>query len=89
MLVLFMVLSAVLLSLLIWQKIEYRTLEKNITYISSRLESLSLTSENGFLLLPTDCNAVKRLGASINRLLEIFIQIRQNLKNLRKPWPRF
>ena len=56
MLVLFMVLSAVLLSLLIWQKIEYRTLEKNITYISSRLESLSLTSENGFLLLPTDCN---------------------------------
>lgn len=72
MLVLFIVLSAVLLALLIWQKRKYRTLEKDIAYISSRLESLSLTSENGFLLLPTDCNTVKRLGASINRLLENF-----------------
>ena len=84
MLVLFMVLSAVLLSLLIWQKIKYRTLEKNITYISSRLESLSLTSENGFLLLPTDCNAVKRLGASINRLLENFYTDKAEFKKSQK-----
>ena len=84
MLVLFMVLSAVLLSLLIWQKIEYRTLEKNITYISSRLESLSLTSENGFLLLSTDCNAVKRLGASINRLLENFYTDKAEFKKSQK-----
>ena len=84
MLVLFMVLSAVLLSLLIWQKIEYRTLEKNITYISSRLESLSLTSENGFLLLPTDCNAVKRLGASINHLLQEFYTDKAEFKRSQK-----
>lgn len=84
MLVLFMVLSAVLLSLLIWQKIKYRTLEKNITYISIRLESLSLTSENGFLLLPTDCNAVKRLGASINRLLENFYTDKAEFKKSQK-----
>lgn len=84
MLVLFMVLSAVLLSLLIWQKIEYRTLEKNITYISSRLESLSLTSENGFLLLSTDCNAVKRLGASINRLLQEFYTDKAEFKRSQK-----
>ena len=79
-----MVLSAVLLSLLIWQKIEYRTLEKNITYISSRLESLSLTSENGFLLLSTDCNAVKRLGASINRLLQEFYTDKAEFKRSQK-----
>lgn len=72
MLVLFIILSAILLFLLIWQKIKYRALEQDISYISIRLESLSLTSENGFLLLPTDCNAVKRLGASINRLLQEF-----------------
>lgn len=84
MLVLFIVLSAVLLSLLIWQKIKYRTLEKEITYISSRLESLSLTSENGFLLLPTDCNTVKRLGASINRLLQEFYTDKAEFKRSQK-----
>ena len=84
MLVLFMVLSAVLLSLLIWQKIKYRALEQDISYISSRLESLSLTSENGFLLLPTDCNAVKTLGASINRLLQEFYTDKAEFKRSQK-----
>lgn len=84
MLVLFIILSAVLLSLLIWQKIKYRVLEQDISYISSRQESLSLTSENGFLLLPTDCNAVKKLGASINRLLQEFYTDKAEFKRSQK-----
>lgn len=84
MLVLFIILSAVLLSLLIWQKIKYRALEQDISYISSRQESLSLTSENGFLLLPTDCNAVKKLGASINRLLQEFYTDKAEFKRSQK-----
>ena len=84
MLVLFIVLSAVLISLLIWQKIKYRALEKDIAYISSRLESLSLTSENGFLLLPANCNAVKELGASINRLLQDFYTDKADFKKSQK-----
>ena len=84
MLGLFIVLSAVLISLLIWQKIKYWTLEKDIAYISSRLESLSLTSENGYLLLPTDCNAVKELGASINRLLQDFYTDKADFKKSQK-----
>ena len=84
MLVLFIVLSAVLISLLIWQKIKYRALEKDIAYISSRLESLSLTSENGFLLLPTNCNAVKELGAFINRLLQDFYTDKADFKKSQK-----
>ena len=84
MLVLFIILSAILLFLLIWQKIKYRALEQDISYISIRLESLSLTSENGFLLLPTDCNAVKRLGASINRLLQEFYTDKAEFKRSQK-----
>ena len=52
--VLFAALSAALLLTCIWQRIQYRKLQKEINYISNRLETLSITSENGFVLLPTD-----------------------------------
>ena len=45
-------LTAVLLSALIRQQMKYRKLQKDIAYIRDRLSSLSVSSENGFLLLP-------------------------------------
>ena len=66
--VLFAALSAALLLTCIWQRIQYRKLQKEINYISNRLETLSITSENGFVLLPTDHACMKKLGATINTL---------------------
>ena len=50
--ILFAALSAVLLLILIRQRILYRKLQKEIEYISNRLTTLSIASENGFVLLP-------------------------------------
>lgn len=69
--VLFAALSAALLLTCIWQRIQYRKLQKEINYISNRLETLSITSENGFVLLPTDHACMKKLGATINTLVVI------------------
>lgn len=65
-------LAAALLLTLIWQRIRYKKLLREINYISNRLETLSITSENGFVLLPTDCTCVKKLGAVLNTLLQDF-----------------
>ena len=72
--VLFAALSAALLLTCIWQRIQYRKLQKEINYISNRLETLSITSENGFVLLPTDHACMKKLGATINTLLQNFYE---------------
>ncbi len=41
-------------------------LEKEINYMSERIKSLSITSENGFVLIPTDNDSIKRLDAVLN-----------------------
>lgn len=67
--ILFAALSAVLLLLLIRQRILYRKLQKEIEYISNRLATLSIASENGFVLLPAAHICVRKLGAAVNTLL--------------------
>ena len=47
---LFAILSFVLLLILICQQIQHKELEREINYITDRLASLSITSENGFVL---------------------------------------
>ena len=47
-------------------------LEKEINYMSERIKSLSITSENGFVLIPTDNDSIKRLDAVLNALLQDF-----------------
>ena len=69
---LFAILSFVLLLILIWQQIQHKKLEQEINYITGRLTSLSITSENGFVLIPTDNDSIKKLGAVLNILLQNF-----------------
>lgn len=70
--ILFAILSFVLLLFLIWQRVQHKKLEREINYITSRLTSLSITSENGFVLIPTDNDSIKKLGAVLNTLLQDF-----------------
>lgn len=70
--ILFAALSAVLLLILIRQRILYRKLQKEIEYISNRLTTLSIASENGFVLLPAAHICVRKLGAAVNTLLRDF-----------------
>lgn len=70
--ILFAVLLAALLAALIWQRSRYKKLQKEINYISSRLENLPVASENGFVLLPTDHTCIKNLGTVLNNLLQDF-----------------
>lgn len=69
---LFAILSFVLLLILIWQQIKHKKLEREINYITDRLTSLSINSENGFVLIPTDNDSIKKLGAVLNTLLQDF-----------------
>lgn len=87
--VLFAALSAALLLICIWQRIQYRKLQKEINYISNRLETLSITSENGFVLLPTDHACMKKLGAAINTLLQNFYEKKSEYEQAQRRWHRF
>ena len=69
---LFAILSFVLLLILICQQIQHKELEREINSITDRLASLSITSENGFVLIPTDNDSIKKLGAVLNTLLQDF-----------------
>ena len=69
---LFAILLFVLLIILIWQQIQHKELEREINYITNRLASLSITSDNGFVLIPTDNDSIKKLGAVLNTLLQDF-----------------
>lgn len=69
---LFAILLFVLLIILIWQQIQHKELEREINYITDRLASLSITSDNGFVLIPTDNDSIKKLGAMLNTLLQDF-----------------
>ena len=69
---LFAILSFVLLLILIWQQRQYKELERELNYITDRLTSLSITSDNGFVLIPTDHDSIKKLGAALNTLLQDF-----------------
>ena len=69
---LFAILLFVLLIILIWQQIQHKELEREINYITDRLASLSITSDNGFVLIPTDNDSIKKLSAALNKLLQDF-----------------
>lgn len=87
--VLFAVLSSALLLAFIWQRIRYKKLLKEINYISNRLETLSITSENGFVLLPTDCACMKKLGAVLNTLLQDFYTSKAEFEQTQKATAQF
>lgn len=70
--ILFAILSLVLLFILMWKHTQYKTLEREINYITDRLTSLSITSENGFVLIPTDHDGIRKLGGVLNNLLQDF-----------------
>ena len=69
---LFAIFSFVLLLILIWQQRQHKELERELNYITDRLTSLSITSNNGFVLIPTDNDSIKKLGAALNTLLQDF-----------------
>ena len=70
--ILFAILSLVLLLVLIGQKMQYQKLEGEINDISNRLTTLSITSENGFVMIPTDHDSIRKLSAQLNTLLHDF-----------------
>lgn len=70
--VLFAILSFILLLILIWQRIQHKKTERELNYIIDRLTSVSITSENAFVLIPTDNNSIKKLAAALNILLRDF-----------------
>lgn len=70
--ILFAILSFVLLLILIGQKMRYQKLEGEINDIANRLTTLSVISENGFVLIPTDHDSIRKLGAQLNTLLQDF-----------------
>lgn len=70
--ILFAILSLVLVLVLIGQKMRYQKLEGEINYITDRLTTLSLMSENGFVMIPTDHDSIRKLGAQLNILLQDF-----------------
>ena len=51
MMILFVVLSFVMVFILIWQQIQHKKLVREIDYITSRLDTISVISENGFVLI--------------------------------------
>ena len=62
---------------------------REINYISNRLETLSITSENGFVLLPTDCTCMKKLGAVLNTLLQDFYTSKAEFEQTQKAMAQF
>lgn len=72
MMILFVVLSFVMVFILIWQQIQHKKLVREIDYITSRLDTISVISENGFVLIPTDNDSIKKLSAALNKLLQEF-----------------
>lgn len=52
---------------------------KEINYISNRLETLSITSENGFVLLPTDHACMKIRGYGLTHCFKISMKRSQNM----------
>lgn len=70
--IIFSILSFVLLLILILQQAQHKKLEQEISYITDRLTSLSITSENSFVLIPTENDSIKKLGAVLNTLLQDF-----------------
>lgn len=82
--ILFALLSVALLLAFIWQGTQYRKLQKEINYISNRLETLSIISENNFVLLPTDHDCIEKLGAAINTLLQSFYEKKSEYEQAQK-----
>lgn len=82
-------LTAVLLSALIRQQMKYRKLQKDIAYIRDRLSSLSVSSENGFLLLPAADPDAEKLAAAINRLLFGFYRHKADFTREKRAMTRF
>ncbi len=82
--ILFASFSAAFLVAFVWQRIQYKKLEKEISYISHRLETLSIALENGFVLLPADHVCIKKLGAAINTLLQDFYEKKSEFEQAQK-----
>ena len=80
----FAMFSAILMLVLICQRIQYKNLQKDIGYISKRLASLSIASENGFVLCPTDNLCIKELGTAINTLLQDFYTNKSSFEQAQK-----
>lgn len=86
MMILFVVLSFVMVFILIWQQIQHKKLVREIDYITSRLDTISVISENGFVLIPTDNDSIKKLSVALNKLLQDFYIKSHNLSRVNRQW---
>lgn len=86
MMILFVVLSFVMVFILIWQQIQHKKLVREIDYITSRLDTISVISENGFVLIPTDNDSIKKLSAALNKLLQDFYTKKSHLSRVNRQW---
>lgn len=70
--ILFLIISCILAAALGRKQAQYKTLQKEIAYISGQLQRLSECSERGFVILPTEHVCIQKLGAVLNILLQNF-----------------
>lgn len=84
MVILLAIISVILFILLVMEKVHCNNVMKEINYLSNRLSKLKITSENGFVLLPTEHAPVKELASAINELLQDFYRNRAEYERSKK-----
>lgn len=72
MVILFSVLVLFLAVMFLWQRAKYQAINKELRYIRERIESVSYTRENAYILVPSENLQIKELAAEMNRLLDKF-----------------
>lgn len=77
-----LVLLLAILSLCQWTK--HKAINEELRYIKERIGSISPTSENAYILVPSENLRIKELAAEINRLLDTFYTQKAEYERSRK-----
>ncbi|MCM1050185.1 MAG: HAMP domain-containing histidine kinase [Clostridiales bacterium] len=77
-----LVLLLAILSLCQWTK--HKAINEELRYIKERIGSISPTSENAYILVPSENLRIKELAAEINRLLDTFYTQKVEYERSRK-----
>lgn len=69
----FLAVAAVLFAVLyLKEHMRYRAMNRELVYINKRLDDISYTADNEFVLIPSENTGIKEMSAELNRLLQNF-----------------
>ncbi|MCM1263250.1 MAG: HAMP domain-containing histidine kinase [Butyrivibrio sp.] len=68
----------------LWQWMKHKAINEELRYIKERIGSISPTSENAYILVPSENLRIKELAAEINRLLDTFYTQKAEYERSRK-----